>query len=366
MINPPYQEALMASAKYDDFIVVPLTGGLINKTYKVTIQRNGHSYILQQINKHVFPEPEKVRENHELLWSFIDWDPVIKKMPEPFYFADPDSIFLNKEKKVFIDSDNEYWRLMEFIGGTETKTSVENIIQVKAVAQTFAQFTRQFEFLDISRLYVTIDGFHDLALRYRQFQQSLHGKNYERLLEAANIINQLKEREHYVSFYEVITQSEEFEKRVMHHDAKISNILFEEETGNVVCPIDLDTVMPGYFFSDIGDMIRSMAGSHDENSTDINDISINKEFYEAIVSSYMEVMGELFTESERKYIHYSGLLIIYMQALRFLTDYLNGDIYYPTEYSEHNFDRAKNQLTLLMRLEEYLEKQYELKLVKSS
>ena len=116
--------------------------------------------------------------------------------------------------------------------------------------------------------------------------------------------------------------------------------------------------MPGYFFSDMGDMIRSMVGSEEENSTMVDSLVIRKDFYEAILAGYMEVLGNQLTQSEKKYIHYAGLLMIYMQALRFIVDYLNGDVYYRTNYPDQNFDRAKNQLTLLQKLEDFLNKQY--------
>jgi thiamine kinase-like enzyme len=243
--------------------------------------------------------------------------------------------------------------------GAQTFHNATNSMQARTVAEVFGSLTSGFEFFDLDRLYITIPGFHDLSLRFHQFKQSLHSKKYDRLLKAAPLIDQLKKREGYVSFFEVMTESEEFEKRLMHHDAKISNILFDEETGKVICPVDFDTCMPGYFFSDFGDMIRSMACSEDESSTNYNDINIRRDFYEAILEGYLEVMHELLTDSEKKYIHYSGLLIIYMQALRFLADYLNGDVYYKTTYPEQNFDRAKNQLTLLQRLEEFLSANYQ-------
>jgi Ser/Thr protein kinase RdoA (MazF antagonist) len=144
----------------------------------------------------------------------------------------------------------------------------------------------------------------------------------------------------------------------MHHDAKISNILFDEETGTVICPVDFDTCMPGYFYSDLGDLVRSMACSEGERSVNFSEIGINLEFYDAVISGYLEVMQGLLTEAEKKYIHYSGLLVIYMQALRFLTDYLKGDVYYQISYPEQNFDRAKNQLILLEKLEEMLSNHY--------
>jgi hypothetical protein len=126
----------------------------------------------------------------------------------------------------------------------------------------------------------------------------------------------------------------------------------------VICPVDFDTTMPGYFFSDPGDMIRSMAGSADESSTDFNNIRIRSDIYKAIINGYLAGMNAELTEMEKKYIHSSGLLLIYMQSLRFLTDYLNGDIYYKISYPEQNYDRTLNQLTLLKSLEEYLKENF--------
>lgn len=147
----------------------------------------------------------------------------------------------------------------------------------------------------------------------------------------------------------------------MHHDAKIANVLFSKTTGRVICPVDFDTVMPGYYFSDLGDMIRSMAGNADENYLHFEKIQIRKSYYDAIVSGYLSIMEKQLTDSEKKYIHYAGLIMIYMQAIRFITDFMRGGIYYKTEYKGQNFDRALNQLTLLKRLEELLKNAYGLK-----
>ena len=213
--------------------------------------------------------------------------------------------------------------------------------------------------MNIHKLKSVIPGFHNLSLRYQQFEEALSGQLYERMAKALVIINELKQREKYKQLFESIIQSAEFPQRVMHHDAKIANVLFHKKTGKVICPVDYDTVMPGYFFSDLGDLIRSMACSEDENSTDFDNIGIQKNFYEAIIAGYIEVMGNFFTEAEKKYIHYSGLLIIYMQALRFITDYLNGDIYYQISYREENLNKAKNQFILLQQLEEFLKREYD-------
>jgi hypothetical protein len=353
-----YQEALDASTIHRDLIVTPVTQGLINQTFKVVIRNNGYKFLLQQINTAVFHEPEKLLDNYEMIWSYIYNDGPTHNVP-PLSIPKPLS-FLD-DTKLFCDTQERYWRKFEFIDGANTFFTATSIIQAKTIAQAFGSITSGFEFFDLGKLYITIPGFHDLSLRFAQFKRSLHNNNYERLQRAASIIKLLKEKAHYVSFYEVMTESDEFEKRLMHHDAKISNILFSEETGKVICPVDFDTCMPGYFFSDLGDMIRTMACSEEESSINFSEMNIREDYYKAILSGYMDMMHELLTDSEKKYIHYSGLLMTYMQSLRFLSDYLDRDLYYKTTYPEQNFDRARNQLTLLQRLEEFLSANYQFK-----
>ncbi len=121
-----------------------------------------------------------------------------------------------------------------------------------------------------------------------------------------------------------------------------------------LCPVDLDTVMPGLFFSDVGDMIRSMGATQDENSHQWEAIAINPDFYKAIIAGYLEGIGDNFTPAEKKHIHQAGLMMVFMQSLRFVTDFLNNDVYYKIDYPEQNLNRALNQLILLERLEEFV------------
>jgi Ser/Thr protein kinase RdoA (MazF antagonist) len=161
-----------------------------------------------------------------------------------------------------------------------------------------------------------------------------------------------------VDFYESLADAKKYPVRLMHHDCKITNILFDSNTGRVICPIDLDTLMPGKFVSDLGDMIRTMACSENEESTNWEAISIRAPFYHAILKGYLEGIGPILTEDEKKNIHYSGLLLVYMQALRFLSDFLQGDKYYKTTYPDQNLNRALNQITLLEKLENFLKAAY--------
>ena len=152
-----------------------------------------------------------------------------------------------------------------------------------------------------------------------------------------------------VTEYENIIVNSNFKKRVTHHDTKISNVLFDD-AGRGLCVIDLDTVMPGYFISDVGDMMRTYLSPVSEEEKDFNKIEIREDFYKAIVNGYYSEMKDVLTKTEKHYFFYAGTFMIYMQAIRFLKDYLNDDIYYGSKYPGHNLVRAGNQAILLKRL----------------
>ena len=355
------QEVLEAFTTYEpdlhdlaagEITVEAVGGGLINHSYKISCQLKS-DFLLQQINKKVFASPEQVQENYICIWQYAEFEFTGLRLPSPKHCG--------RMVTLFVDKKENYWRAFEFIEDARMFPVAEKPAQAKATAKAFAKFTAAFKDFNVSNLKEVIPGFHNLSLRYKQFEEAMKEESYERMAKAFPIIQELKKRENYKHFFEIITESNQFLKRVMHHDAKIANVLFSKKTGKVICPVDFDTVMPGYFFSDLGDMIRSMVCSEEENSTNFNNIRIRKNFYDAIVSGYLDVLGKQLTISEKKYIHYSGLLVIYMQALRFLTDYLNGDVYYRVNYPEHNFNRATNQLILLQRLEDFLSTHYNFK-----
>ena len=359
MIKEIPKEVLAAFTMYEpaypdhsagEITVEAISGGLINHSFRVSCQLKP-DFLLQRINKNVFPNPAHVQENYINIWEYAEFEFTGLRLPSPKHCG--------KMTTLFVDENENYWRAFEFIDNSRMHQVAKTAVQAKATAKAFAKFTAAFDDFNIQQLKEVIPGFHDLSLRYKQFKDSLNGEAYERMAAALPIIEELKQRERYKHFYEIIIESDEFPKRVMHHDAKIANVLFNSKTGKVICPVDFDTVMPGYFFSDLGDMIRSMVCSEDENSTEFDRIHIRREFYEAIVTGYLNVIGEQLTESEIKYIHYSGLLMIYMQALRFLTDYLNGDVYYRIDYTEQNLYRAKSQLVLLQKLEQFLSQHYD-------
>lgn len=327
-----------------------LQGGLINHSYKVLV-KNKAPFLLQQINHHVFKTPDDVQSNYLQLWNFTKQQEVALQLPEPLFISDQQTLHHSKEGNT--------WRAFKFIEKTESYKVAHWPDQAYSTAQTFAKFTAAFSGFDSSTLKTTIPKFHNLSFRYSEFDTALQFASADRLQQAGDLIKAITERIHYKNFFDQLQDKPAlFKKRVMHHDAKIANVLFEEESGNVVCAVDFDTVMPGYYFSDLGDMIRSMSCNEDETSVYFDKIAIRKDFYEAIVSGYLSVMQEELTKEEVEAIHHSGIIMIYMQAIRFLADYLNKDQYYRITYPDQNLHRAKNQLLLLQSLEQLLEDEY--------
>jgi thiamine kinase-like enzyme len=327
--------------------ITPVKGGLINHSFLV---RPAHSqaFLLQQINKSVFKDPVGVQENYLKIWN------------QGQHLRLPTPIFFNGNQSLFVDSTGECWRAFEFIENTNSPAVATKASQAFATAKTFGSFTAAFTGFDSSVLKTSIPDFHNLLLRYEQYTAALQGATGELISKAGTSLQQLSERSNYKDFYEsVIADPDNYHKRVMHHDAKIANVLFDKLTEEVVCTVDFDTVMPGYYFSDLGDMIRSMACNHDENYLGKEPIQIRPDYYEAIVDGYLMVMREHLSAKEVDNIHYSGLIMIYMQALRFMSDYLQHDVYYHTEYPGQNLDRARNQIALLTSLEYYLKEQHQ-------
>jgi Ser/Thr protein kinase RdoA (MazF antagonist) len=188
-------------------------------------------------------------------------------------------------------------------------------------------------------------------LRYRQFEHSLRTGNEKRIRQSEAIIKELKDRIAIVNEFEKLRNNADVKERVTHHDTKISNVLFNAN-GDGMCVIDLDTIMPGFFISDVGDMMRTYLSPANEEEKDFTNIEIREDYFRGIVQGYAKAMSDKLTYAEKELFTYSGAFLVYMQALRFLTDYLNNDIYYGAKYEEHNLTRAGNQVELLRRMEE--------------
>jgi Ser/Thr protein kinase RdoA (MazF antagonist) len=329
--------------------------GLINHTWRVSDAE--HVYILQRINHAIFKKPEDIAANISLIAAYLQ-----QNYPE-YLFVSPLKT-AKGEEMIYLEGEG-YFRMFPFVEGSHSKDVVETPEQAYEAAAQFGKFTfllcshpdSSGRGVGESDLKITLPQFHDLSLRYQQFLDTLIHGNKERIIESDELIQILIQYADIAHVYDRIKTNPQFKLRVTHHDTKISNVLFDTHDKGL-CVIDLDTVMPGYFISDVGDMMRTYLSPVSEEETNFSKIEVRDAFYKAIVQGYFDEMKEELTETEKQYFFYAGQFMIYMQALRFLADYLNNDVYYGAKYPKHNFNRAKNQVVLLQKL---VEKEVKLK-----
>lgn len=320
-----------------EYKTIAFGSGLINHTWKVCGPKN---YILQQINTHIFKQPEAIAQNIDLLESYLT-----ETRPGYLFVAPVKTL---SGQSMVKSSAGKYYRLFPFVEGSVTLTEINDPLQAFEAAQQFGKFTNLLKDFNAGQLNYTLPQFHDLQLRYQQFTDALAKGTEETLNKAEDAINAIHKHHNILLTYQQLIEQQLLPLRVIHHDTKISNILFDKN-GKGLCVIDLDTVMPGYFISDVGDMMRTYLSPANEEEKDLGKIEINPDCFYAIYKGYSGAMAGTLTDAEKKYFTYAGKYIIYMQALRFLTDFINGDIYYHTTYPQQNLVRAQNQLTLLDR-----------------
>lgn len=318
--------------------ITPFGNGLIHSTWQV--ETKNKKYILQRINDSIFKKPEDIAVNIRMVGSYL------KKYFPGYLFVLPLQAMDGSD---LVKAGEGYYRMFPFVEASHTIDVVVNTKQAYEASKQFGRFTKRLSGFDASKLKITLPDFHDLTLRYQQFENALQSGNADRIRPSASLISFIKENKNIVDEFEVLKCHSKI--RCTHHDTKISNVLFDE-AGRGVCVIDLDTVMPGYFISDVGDMMRTYLSPVSEEEKDFTKIKVRKEFYDAIVNGYLSEMGEDLSDEEQKYFHFAGKFMIYMQAIRFLTDHINNDVYYGAKYDGHNFIRAQNQVTLLQRLME--------------
>ena len=313
--------------------------GHINYTFKI---EGEPSFILQRINKNIFKEPEVIAQN-------------IRHAANYLRDHHPHSLFMSNiptldGKEMAYDAEGYPWRLYPLIDHSFTVDQLETEEQAFEAAHEFGRLCRNLDGCDIHLFKPVIDRFQDLSWRYQQFEDALKNATSDRLKEADDSITSAKHFSFLVRKYQELIQSGALKLRIVHNDTKINNILFDSITEQTICPIDLDTLMPGYFIYDLGDMVRTFVSPVSEEEKDVSKIVFRKDIYEALTKGYLSQMNEVMSTEEKQAIPFSGLMMTYIMALRFLADYLNGDVYYHTNYTGQNLIRAKNQFRLLQVL----------------
>jgi Ser/Thr protein kinase RdoA (MazF antagonist) len=335
-------EMLAAKYGWHNSQVTPIESGLINHTYKVVTPQG--KFVLQQLNTNVFKQPLAIDFNMQLLKASL-----ATSQPDYLFVAPIAGI----NGSTLYEVNGQFFRAFHFIEGSHTVATVNTPEQAYEAAKAFAKFTAVCKTINANALQETLPNFHNLPLRYQQFEAALHGANDERLTACKTLIEALQTQQTIVTKYEGFIAHPNAVKRVTHHDTKISNVLFND-ANKAICVIDLDTVMPGYFISDVGDMIRTYVCPVSEEENDLSKIIVRKAYLQAIQAGYYSHMQQHLTAFEQAHFFFAGEVLIYMQALRFCTDYLQNDVYYPIKYPHHNLVRANNQMQLLLALQDVI------------
>jgi Ser/Thr protein kinase RdoA (MazF antagonist) len=316
--------------------IFPLGSGHIHQTFKVEGKNN---FVLQRVNKNVFTRPEIIASNNRIAFQYL-------KQHHPTYLF-PQALPDLQGNDLFFDDDGFPWRLYPLIENTFTIDEVSSEQEAFEAAAGFGQLTKNLNGVDTSLFKPTLERFHDLAWRYEQFDDAFQKAKPEILCVAKNEIEQARSFRYLVNEYGQLIGVGSLVQRIMHNDTKVNNILFDSVSGKAVCAIDLDTLMPGYFIYDFGDMVRTFVSPVNEEEKNISTISFRKEIYDALLDGYLSQMSDALTVTEKKSIPFAGMMMTYIMALRMLADFLRGNTYYHITYPDQNLIRARNQLHLL-------------------
>ncbi|MEO8253229.1 MAG: aminoglycoside phosphotransferase family protein [Flavobacterium sp.] len=323
-----------------------LASGHINDTYLVTTQSNV-KFILQRINDGVFKDVPGLIANKVSVSKHLQ-----KKL------AHLSETELKRRVLTFVDTktgesyyrdqDGNFWNMMVYIEGNTFETVNNEEIAYEG-GKLFGEFLNLTSDFDARKLIEVIPNFHNMAFRFSQFEAALKQASKLRLEQAKDYIELVQELKEEMHVLQNLKDTGKIKLRVTHNDTKISNALFDTNKKGL-CVIDTDTVMPGIVHYDFGDAIRTICNTAAEDEKNLALVTFNLDYYKAYVKGFLEKTNSSLSSLEIKYLPLAAKTMVFIMALRFLTDFLNNDIYYKTEYPEHNLDRAKNQFKLIESL----------------
>lgn len=345
-LNIQLLEALKAFFKTAPSSCEPFGNGHINSTFLVEADRR---YILQRMNSVAFPYPEKVMEN------IIGVTDHIRKKAQAaggdVARATLTYLPTTEGEYVFRDSTNQAWRVCEFTENTVAYETVESEKDFYNCAEAFGTFQQQLADYPVHKLHESIVNFHNTPWRYENLMKAVEKDTCGRLSEVASEVAFAKEREAFCKTLELAREAGKLPLRVTHNDTKLNNILFDASTGAPVCVIDLDTVMPGYSVNDFGDSIRFGANTAAEDECDLSKVTLDLDLFEAYAKGFLKGCNGSLTETEVKLLPVGAMMMTLECGMRFLTDYLDGDVYFKIHRPGHNLDRARNQFALVADME---------------
>lgn len=337
--------------------IKPLKIGWINESFIVASKEPGQpSYFLQKINHHIFKDVEGLQRNIQLVTDHLR-----AKLAEQGV-QDLDRRVLRlvptKEGKLYYqDAAGNYWRVYINIENAKSYDIVNPELSEKA-GQAFGDFQCMLSDIDTTQLIETIPNFHNMEFRLEEFRTAVKNNAAGRLSEVQWMVDEIEKRAEEMCAPERLFREGKLVKRVNHCDTKVNNMLFDDND-NVICIVDLDTVMPGFVLSDFGDFMRTAANTGAEDDANLDNINVNLAIFEAYTKGYLS-KATFLSDVELENLAFGAKLLSYMQTTRFFTDYLNGDTYYKIQFPEHNWQRTKAQFKLLQSQEENFGKMQEI------
>lgn len=330
--------------------VAPLGAGHINDSYCVA--SDGKEYVMQRINHAIFKNVPELQNNILRVTQHIRQKLTEKGVKE--IERKVLNLLPAQDGKLFYqDADGNYWRMMDFIVRSKSYDTITPDLAEKAGA-AFGDFQYMLADMPGGLLFETIPNFHNMESRLATFREAVKNNLSGRLPEVKGLVDEIEKRAVEMCRPEQLYREGKLPKRTNHCDTKVNNILFDDE-GNVLCVVDLDTVMPGFVLSDFGDFMRTGANNGAEDDTNLNRVSINLPIFEAYTKGYLREAAKFLTPIEVDNLAFGAKLLTYMQTVRFLADYIDGDKYYKVKGPQHNLERSLAQFKLLQSMEEHFE-----------
>lgn len=341
--------------------ITQLHDGHINDTYLFEFrEENGHlnKYLVQVLNTFVFKDPDSLMKNVVGVTDYLH-DAVIKNGGDPEREAL--YVFFTKDNKsYFTDSSGKCWRCYNYIYDAHTCQSVDCPETFYNAARAFGKFQCMLADYPGETLAETIPNFHNTVSRIADFKKAVADNISGRVDMAPEETEFVLAREKDCSVLLDLMHEGKLPVRVTHNDTKLNNVMFDDKTGEGICVVDLDTVMPGLSLYDFGDSIRFGANTAAEDEKDLSKVSLSLEYFRAYTMGYLSTAGESLTKEEMEYLPFSAKLMTLECGMRFLGDFFNGDVYFKTEYPEHNLVRCRTQFKLVKEIEEHMDEMNEI------
>ncbi|MBU3143392.1 phosphotransferase enzyme family protein [Clostridium sp. CF012] len=326
--------------------------GHINDTFLVTCSKTSGKairYILQRINTSIFKSPENLMENIENVTIYLKEKIKAAK-------GDPKRETLNlidtvNEKTFYVSSSGDYWRSYAFIEGAQTYQVVESLRHFYNAGKAVGSFQQLLADFPAEKLHETIPDFHNTRKRYEAFLEALSVNVMNRAKDVQMEIDFVLSREKETSILINLLKEGKLPLRVTHNDTKFNNVMIDDETGEGICVIDLDTIMPGLSLYDFGDSIRSGANPAEEDEKDLSKVCMDLELYEYFTHGFLDGTNHSLTQAELEYLPFAAKIMTFECGIRFLTDHINGDTYFKIHRENHNLDRARTQFKMVADME---------------